>query len=878
MYLRALMVATLCGLTFGAPACAETIEEVWRGPFGVPRSLSVNPTDSSVWAATGSTIMHIAADGTVLNNLVGFANPNCVSVNSADGSCWVADRHNRQVVHLSAEGTELWRGDFGYVVSVSVNPSDGSCWVGDSSNEVVIHLSADGQEVWRSGRVRGANSLSVNPNDGSCWVLDMSEVVHFSAEGVELWRGAGFFGPQSVSVNPTDGSCWVADRFNDRVVRLSAEGEQLVSKGGFSEPMCVSVNAADGSCWVADWDNMDIVHLSAEGVQLWRGAMPYLTWSVAVNPTDGSCWIGDYTVAHLSADGTQLWRGGGLSNTYAISVNSADGSCWVADYYHSGVVHLSEEGVELWRGEAFDRPMGVSVNPSDGSCWVADYGNSQLVHLSSEHEELWRGDGFAGPEDVSVNPTDGSCWVADRYNGQVVHLSSEGVELWRGGGGGGPQSVSVNPIDGSCWVAAASGQVAHLSEAGAVLCQKSGYVDPGCVSVNPTDGSCWATDFDVIHFSEEGQVLWSDDTFSAEAVSVDPNDGSVWVADTFNHEVAHLAADGTELSRKGGFWYPWGISVNPADGSCWVADTKNHQAVHLVLVPAVTPTTAFSATPTSGTAPLTVDFTDLSANLPSSWSWEFGDGESSADEHPTHTYSAAGIYTVSLTAGNEAGADTETKPDYITAFFPDVDPDHWACEETLACVGAGIVSGYEDGLYHPDWAVDRAQMAVYIARALVAPSGEAALTDYLPADPRNFPDAPPTGYGDDGTEPYWAYTHIEYCVENGIVEGYGDGLYHPDEEVTRAQMAVYVARSLVAPTGDAALADYVPANPRDFPDASPTGYGDDGTEPYWAYTHIEYCVENGVVQGYQDGLYHPDEVVTRAQMAVYVARAFGLGA
>ena len=213
---------------------------------------------------------------------------------------------------------------------------------------------------------------------------------------------------------------------------------------------------------------------------------------------------------------------------------------------------------------------------------------------------------------------------------------------------------------------------------------------------------------------------------------------------------------------------------------------------------------------------------------------------------------------------------------YLPHHFSDVPLDYWAYESVEACYGAAIVAGYADGLYHGDWAVTRGQMAVYIARALVAPTGEAALADYVPADPRNFPDAPPTGYGDDGTEPYWAYKHIEYCVENGVVQGYADGNYHPDEEVNRAQMAVYIARALVSPSGEAGLADYVPADPRDFPDVPPTGYGDDGTEPYWAYMHIEYCVEHGVVQGYLDGLYHPDEAVTRDQMAVYVARAFEL--
>jgi hypothetical protein len=44
---------------------------------------------------------------------------------------------------------------------------------------------------------------------------------------------------------------------------------------------------------------------------------------------------------------------------------------------------------------------------------------------------------------------------------------------------------------------------------------------------------------------------------------------------------------------------------------------------------------------------------------------------------------------------------------------------------------------------------------------------------------------------------------------------------------------------------------------------------------YWAYKHIEYCKAQGIVSGYWDG-YHPADTVTRDQMAVYVARAFGL--
>lgn len=78
------------------------------------------------------------------------------------------------------------------------------------------------------------------------------------------------------------------------------------------------------------------------------------------------------------------------------------------------------------------------------------------------------------------------------------------------------------------------------------------------------------------------------------------------------------------------------------------------------------PVADFSGTPTSGTAGLSVDFTDLSTNTPTSWLWDFGDGDISTDQNPTHVYSAIGTYTVALTATNGDGSDTETKVDYIT--------------------------------------------------------------------------------------------------------------------------------------------------------------------------------------------------------------------
>jgi hypothetical protein len=78
------------------------------------------------------------------------------------------------------------------------------------------------------------------------------------------------------------------------------------------------------------------------------------------------------------------------------------------------------------------------------------------------------------------------------------------------------------------------------------------------------------------------------------------------------------------------------------------------------------PMAEFSGNPTSGGPPLTVMFTDLSSNSPTSWDWSFGDSGTSTAQDPSHDYASDGSYTVSLTAYNAAGQDTETKPDYIT--------------------------------------------------------------------------------------------------------------------------------------------------------------------------------------------------------------------
>lgn len=94
--------------------------------------------------------------------------------------------------------------------------------------------------------------------------------------------------------------------------------------------------------------------------------------------------------------------------------------------------------------------------------------------------------------------------------------------------------------------------------------------------------------------------------------------------------------------------------------SAWIAEIKGSAG-------GVAPVANFVGNPTSGNAPLIVNFTDQSTNSPSQWSWSFTGGTppTSASQNPTITYLLPGTYTVSLTSTNAFGNDTEQKNNYI---------------------------------------------------------------------------------------------------------------------------------------------------------------------------------------------------------------------
>lgn len=143
-----------------------------------------------------------------------------------------------------------------------------------------------------------------------------------------------------------------------------------------------------------------------------------------------------------------------------------------------------------------------------------------------------------------------------------------------------------------------------------------------------------------------------------------------------------FSADGTKVSaiegtHDGKYWPGEYYEVPPGEHALRWTYTNEYRygegdCGHLDNVTytygAIQPTATFESNVTRAMAPATVQFNDTSAGCPTAWSWDFGDGATSDERHPTHTYEEVGEYTVSLTVTNDAGTSSTTQTISVVPF------------------------------------------------------------------------------------------------------------------------------------------------------------------------------------------------------------------
>jgi thermitase len=197
--------------------------------------------------------------------------------------------------------------------------------------------------------------------------------------------------------------------------------------------------------------------------------------------------------------------------------------------------------------------------------------------------------------------------------------------------------------------------------------------DPGTLTLNTTyywrivatDSQGAVTEGPLWRFATEAGTpvtadFWATPVSGVEPLRVNFTDGSTsqdgiasWLWDfgdgdtSTEQNPSHVyAQDGT---------YTVSLTVTEADG-----DTNTKNKTGYITVSDTSPAADFSASPLSGGEPLTVDFTDSSTSYDgiTSWLWDFGDGNTSTDQSPRHTYTEATVFTVTLTVSEMDGSSS----------------------------------------------------------------------------------------------------------------------------------------------------------------------------------------------------------------------------
>ncbi|WP_223634638.1 S-layer homology domain-containing protein [Planococcus sp. 4-30] len=192
---------------------------------------------------------------------------------------------------------------------------------------------------------------------------------------------------------------------------------------------------------------------------------------------------------------------------------------------------------------------------------------------------------------------------------------------------------------------------------------------------------------------------------------------------------------------------------------------------------------------------------------------------------------------LSVTATDKAGnISKETQVTVKAETFSDVQTSHWFYDEVLYLSEKKIVAGFLNGTFQPNKKTTRAEAAKMLAIALNISSSTKK-----------------TEYSDINSD-HWAENDIAAVTEAGLFNGYANGSFKPDKNITRAEMAQVLALAYKFEANNTQVFKDVPTS-------------------HWASKPISGLVQNKITYGYSDKTFRPGQAITRAEFSVFLARA-----
>ncbi len=426
---------------------------------------------------------------------------------------------------------------------------------------------------------------------------------------------------------------------------------------------------ADGTIYIGNYLDKMVYALNSDGTLKWTyNATEIITGGPTIG-SDGTIYIGNHedTLYALNPDGTKKWSYpcGGIS--YGIPAIGPDGTIYFgADVNLSA---LNPDGTLKWSyiiGGAGSTIYGAPVIGPDGSIYVGS-NDKNLYAINPDGTLNWAYTTGGAIRNSPVIGTDGTIYFGNDGDKKIYALNPDGTLKWTYLTGGRMRYASpAIGADGTIYIGSADKNFYALNPDGTL---KWFYETEGEIRASPSiapDGTVYIASKDGNVYAFDGVVnVTADTSVGPSPLTVNFQGTSSLTVTAWNWDFG----DGTTSTEQNpshtyvsAGTYTVTLTIMHASGTNYLVQTVTVPAT------AVSPVANFTADVTSGNAPLSVQFTDLSTNNPATWAWDFEDDGvvDSTGQNPVHTYTAAGTYTVNLTVTNAAGSDSEVKTDYIT--------------------------------------------------------------------------------------------------------------------------------------------------------------------------------------------------------------------
>ena len=191
------------------------------------------------------------------------------------------------------------------------------------------------------------------------------------------------------------------------------------------------------------------------------------------------------------------------------------------------------------------------------------------------------------------------------------------------------------------------------------------------------------------------------------------------------------------------------------------------------------------------------------------------------------------------------------QPEQPQLNFSDVPENHWAASAIKRAAALGIVKGHLDNTFKPNASTTRAEFMTMLANAFKWKAEKLGQVDQSQQDEQAG-----VSFTDNDTIGAWAVDAIIQGIQRGIITGYTDGSFRPNQEITRTEMIVMLARALGVSNVEIAR----------------TQFTDDAAIPAWGKGAVEALRELGIVTGRSNNSFAPNDEATRAEALVIIMR------